>query len=621
MFAKTLNKDLAEGKKINNVIIWENSSYDSIIVIKKNGEIMYANEKGVQLINFLRPSSGENNNLLKCLFSSEEKNYLDIRKQILNGQSLYTKQVLQMDDQERVFLHHIEPLKEEGKISAIAIVSNGISKLNQNRKNGETTSIITRNDFFANINHELRTPLIGIISSVELLDQSNFDFDQKDNIDTIKRCSEQLLKIVNELNDIYKLELGTVTLEPEPCNLADVFDKTINSISPMLKIKKIALKLDIDRAIPEQVLVDKVKLQQILINILKNTIQFSQQGEIYFTANVETNSQKQSRLTASIAAASTDIPPEQIKKILSPFIQVHNSVSHEIKEPDLELYICQKLLEVMGGEMWVNMVPNAGIVFNFKIPLELLSNQQITDGYKAEMYDDHQDKSVLEFYRPQILIVEDNKTTRKILAQMLKKYGFDIDTAPNGLECLKILQEKSFDLILMDMQMPVMDGYQATRTIKQNKELAQIPVIAITANTMSGEREKCLTAGCSSYIAKPFKAEDLVGEIRTHLKKKFAAQASLAASDSDISEPTPAFINTLAEMLDKLNYALQKHNTKMARSISHDIKDTAEMYGFKKISELAASIEYAAANSSHAQTAALTEQLHSLLRYLDIQVS
>lgn len=216
-----------------------------------------------------------------------------------------------------------------------------------------------------------------------------------------------------------------------------------------------------------------------------------------------------------------------------------------------------------------------------------------------------------QFLPINILLVEDNELNQKLIMQMLISYGFEVEVVNNGLECLQILQEKDFNLILMDMQMPVLDGYETTRKIRANSSFwSHIPVIAITANALSYDREKCLDCGCNAYLAKPFKAAELVAEIKSLLKTDFVRKSSYDQSSHElITQLIPEFIEILAEMLDELHEAIKNRDMQDIQQQSHAIKGTAGMYGFMQISEIAALIEQAGRDKLYPKIPQLFDQM------------
>ena len=274
----------------------------------------------------------------------------------------------------------------------------------------------------------------------------------------------------------------------------------------------------------------------------------------------------------------------------------------------------------MQGSINVHSQEGLGSTFFIKLPLEVISHLEEKQNINPNFNDDYEDKLLTDFTPIKVLLVEDNDLNQKIVSQMLINYGFDITLADNGLECLRLLQKMHFDVILMDMQMPIMDGYEATRMIRQYEELQYIPIIAMTAHAMTGDREKCLASGCTSYIAKPFKAEELAREIRKNFQG-VSINNPKPDLNSFINELLPDFMAQLEEMVESLKLAFANHDLEAIKSISHDIKGTAGMYGFRQISESAAAIEAAAREESFPRIKNSLDRLYKLHEQASVQVS
>ena len=496
-----------------------------------------------------------------------------------------------------------------------------VSEMSNAREKAEAANL-AKDQFLANISHEIRTPMIGILGSVDLLEKSSLDQEQSANIATIRDCGEQLLSIINEILNVSKIELGLLTLNPEVCSLLDLFPDVSRLLEPVLREKGLQLVLNLDEKIPDKVVIDQTKLRQILLNILNNAVKFTSKGVIVIDAHIQTAINQNSNLLVSISDTGIGIPQSQQNKIFEAFTQADSSASREFGGTGVGLYICKKLIDSMEGEIWLDSCEGQGTIFHFKIPLQIMTNHQSADyeSDQAEAYD-YESNSLFEFNPVKILIVEDNELTQKIVGQMLNDYGFVVMYATNGLECLRIISESNVDLVLMDMQMPLMDGYETTGFMREDSELKNIPIIAMTANAMVGDREKCLASGCTDYITKPFKSEELVIMIKKHLSRNFRNKKHENESSRLINDLIPEFIADLKEMIEELNQAVKNKNHEMIKSISHDIKGTAGMYGFMEISETAAIMEKAAQDKSYKNIIALYYKIKILFQQANTKVS
>jgi len=373
------------------------------------------------------------------------------------------------------------------------------------------------------------------------------------------------------------------------------------------------LELDIDDNLPCSVVLDQIKLRQIITNLLSNAIKFTSRGGIKIKASMETAPSSGNWLLITITDTGIGISPNKLENIFNYFTQADASNSRNFGGVGLGLYICKRLVNLMAGDIWVKSQEGVGSAFGFRIPLEISLDKQYETIFTDSPGLPADDEFSSGFIPISVLLVEDNELNQKLVAQMLINYGFEVITAANGLECLNILQYKHIDIVLMDMQMPIMDGYEATRLIRENKNWAQLPIIAITANSMSIDRDKCLACGCSSYLAKPFKSEALVREIKTYLKNQFIKEKNAdPLSQQLIADLLPEFMEMLGEILIDLEEAIDLKNVDSIKSISHSLKGTAGMYGFMQISELAAYIEKATNDKNYQRMYLLYQQIVSL---------
>jgi CheY-like chemotaxis protein len=354
---------------------------------------------------------------------------------------------------------------------------------------------------------------------------------------------------------------------------------------------------------------------------LYNAVKFTLQGGIKVTASLETTDIERNWLLVSVADTGIGIPEDKLERIFNCFTQVDSSTSRSFGGTGLGLYISKKLVDLMQGEIWVQSQEGEGTTVGFKIPLEIHLNVEHEIILANNTAIAAVDELSIEFTPITVLLVEDNELNQKLVAQMLINYGFDVITANNGLECLNLLQRKHIDIVLMDMQMPIMDGYEATRIIRANRTWNELPVIAITANSMSNDRDKCLACGCSSYLAKPFKSEALVREIRAYLKNRFIKGKNTdSLSQQLIADLLPEFVEMLDEMLNDLKEAIDMKNLEGIKNISHSLKGTAGMYGFIQISELAAYIEKATVDKNYPRMYLLYNQITSLADQCNTQI-
>ncbi|MEN6463235.1 MAG: response regulator [Syntrophomonas sp.] len=591
---------------------------ESLIVINNTGEIAFANQRAQQIFNM-----SEHDQFLEKLkdiiVPYDHEKIMAIQQCVIAGNNWHGEQIMLVSGKETAFMHHVSPLIHKRVVTGMVLMSSDISELAAAREQAETANM-AKSQFLANMSHEIRTPMIGILGSVDLLSNTRLDLEQTENVETIRQCGEQLLDIINEILDVSKIELGGVELNPEPTDVKELIKQVTSIIEPVIKDKGLKLEIVIDSHLPPAIIVDRLKLRQIILNLLYNSVKFTSHGKIGVQVLLE-NKEHENYLTVSIIDTGIGIPEDKLDKIFAPFNQADNSACREFGGTGLGLYICKKLIEFLQGNMLVQSCPGEQTSFTFSIPIKTSAGELVPLRPSCEVLPHYQDDFMCAFVPISILVVEDNELNQKIVSQMLVNYGFDAITVNNGLECLNIMQRKNFDLILMDMQMPIMDGYEATRLIRRNKDWNQIPVIAMTAHAMTGDREKCLAYGCTSYIAKPFKSEELATEIKQYLKADRITKKSTYSSNQLIANLIPEFMELLAEMLEGLTSAIEAKDLEKIKSISHDIKGTAGMYGFMKISEIAAGIEQAARENRFNKIPGLSSQLNSSYVQVNAEVS
>lgn len=362
-----------------------------------------------------------------------------------------------------------------------------------------------RSRFLANISHEIRTPLNGVMGMASLLEASKPNSEQKEYVQTIKVSSNRLLKIINEILDYSKAEAGKTELRVEPFSLAECIEDAINITSPKALEKGLSLTYFIEKNIPNMLSGDGGKIQQVLVNLIGNATKFTEKGNIHLSIQRINKIDQTVTLEFSIQDTGIGIPKESLDNLFEAFTQVDDSRTRLQSGTGLGLAISKHFVELMGGNIWVKSIIKQGSIFYFSIQLDVLQNQSILTAPAETLNIDHQmaSKTALN-----ILLVEDDKINRLLAVRILEKMGYKPDTASNGQEAIDILQKHSYNLVLMDIQMPVLDGLKATQIIR--KKLAYQPtIIAMTANAMLEDQRLCEAAGMDDFLAKPIDVKSL----------------------------------------------------------------------------------------------------------------
>ncbi|MCW3071275.1 MAG: multi-sensor signal transduction histidine kinase [Bacteroidetes bacterium] len=447
----------------------------------------------------------------------------------------------------------------------------------------------TQEQFLANTSHEIRTPMNGIIGMTNHLKDTALTNEQREYISAINESANSLLVLINDLLDLSKINAGKMTFEKKAFRLSDLFKNLVYSLQYRSTEKNIRLISSIDEAVPPALIGDPVRLNQVLLNLTGNAIKFTEKGEVKIVAKLLKDDGKELLILFSVQDTGIGIQESKLSTIFESFTQVNAQTTRKYGGTGLGLTIAKQLIEQQGGTISVSSKVNEGSTFSFTLQFKKLSRN----------IKEQRDLNIQpgDFNQPNlnsiaVLVIDDNKVNQRVAALTLQKWNAKVDVADNAKIAFEKLNEKKFDLILMDVTMPEIDGFEATRHIRKKMPapINKIPIIAMTASALIGDREKCISVGMNEYVSKPFNPEDLYDKIMKTIPldviKSTAPVIDLALlrerSEGDneyIKDILKSYIEEMPVYVKEMNQFLEAQQLNAIGPQAHKMKSPAKLLG------------------------------------------
>lgn len=487
-----------------------------------------------------------------------------------------TATLLRCDEQSARYFIFLRDISQRKEAEAALVLA----------KDAAVASREARTRFLAKVSHDIRTPLNAILGAADLLSQTRLTADQSDYVGMFQRNSRRLVALINDFLDFSKIEAGAVKLERAPFRISDLIHEAVSTFRETAVRKGTGLQSEVSPDLPEWVLGDSLRIQQVLVNLLSNGLKFTQAGRVRV---VVSKAGEAGQVSFAVVDTGPGISPKDQKRIFAEFEQLPNPEGRE-HGCGLGLMICHELVEQMKGRISVESDLGMGSTFRFVLPLEAAANphQRKIEGTSGAIGRD----STAPFVR--VLAAEDTEDNRLLMSYYLRSEPAELRFVHNGQQALDAFREGgTFDLVLMDLDMPVLDGFQASRAIREwqlARGEAPTPIVGISAHVLEDAVRECLEAGCVAHIAKPIDKGKLLDTIRRYARHP-APQTQTTAVPDGVEQLVPWYLESLSHRVQEARASLAAKRLEGVRRLGHNLKGTGAAYGFPRIAEIGQEIE------------------------------
>jgi len=478
-------------------------------------------------------------------------------------------------------------------------------------KDQALASSLAKNDFLAKISHDIRTPLNAILGAANLLSETSLSADQSEYVSMFQRNCTHLVKLINDFLDFSKIEAGALRMEKIPFRIRGTVEDAVATFRESANRKRIGLKFEIGSDVPAWELGDPLRIQQVLVNLLSNALKFTEQGQVTVSVATVATPTGQS-LRYEIADTGPGISPEDQQRVFTAFTQLSKQSPTGATGSGLGLTICKELVELMGGKIGVESQSGRGSRFYFTLPLEAAEPESSLDRAPSPAVQQPAQKGPVR-----LLVAEDTEDNRLLVTHYLRKEPIEVTFAEDGQKAVEEIQSgHKFDLILMDLDMPILDGYGATKMILEwqtSHGQSPTPIVALSGHAMREAQLASLAAGCSAHVAKPVDRAKLLSTVERYARTKTAPAPRTAEMDDAIAALIPKYLAAKPKQIEEARASLAAKDFEPIRRFGHNLKGTGRGYGFPPIETMGKEIEKAAVAHDEARIA---EQLESLLHFI-----